>query len=156
MKTSLFLLILMTFTFAKADTPPAKVSYGKVQILQAGADAGYGEAQGFATMVREDNSTNITTQFNGLQKGISYPSHVHVLPCAQGAGGHYKIDSTITTSVESNEIWLSFTTDMDGNGGINTERSFVAGPEAVSIIVHDPVSKAKLLCIDLLPVKLYF
>ena len=161
MKSSLSLLTLFTFTFmplninlAKADTVNARVSYGKVQVLQAGIDAGYGAAEGFTIMVREDNSTNITTQFKGLQNNISYPLHVHVLSCDKGAGGHYKIDSTISTSVETNEIWLNFSSDNNGIGGINTDRNFVTTSDAASIIVHDPVSKAKLLCIDLLPVKL--
>ena len=42
---------------------------------------------------------------------VTYGSHVHNLPCSvDNGGGHYKLDPSEPTTIESNEMWVSFTT----------------------------------------------
>lgn len=47
-----------------------------------------------------------------------------------------------------NEIWPEFTTNADGIGNGNARVDMTAGPDAVSIVVHD-ADLAKIACADL-------
>jgi hypothetical protein len=50
--------------------------------------------------------------------------------------------------MESNEIWLNFTTDNSGAGSAMTTVSHLARPDAASIVVHDTDGQ-RLGCVDL-------
>ena len=69
----------------------------------------------------------------------------------QSGGGHYKIDPTMTTAMQSNEIWLSLMTDATGAGmQMVSITNHLARPEAASIVIHDTdTAGTRLACIDL-------
>jgi Cu-Zn family superoxide dismutase len=86
----------------------------------------------------------------GLVASTAYGIHVHDHSCGLlSGGGHYKIDPTITTAQQSNEIWLNLTTDASGAGTQTVSVNHLARPEAASIVIHDPDTQ-RLACIDLL------
>ncbi len=108
---------------------------------------------GMAGMAMPLPSTIVAAALNikGLASG-PYMAHVHALPCAVDAGGHYKIDTTISTASEGNEIWIynrlfSATAGLvNGGGSIHAETLLRA--DAMSVVVHNSDS-TKLLCADL-------
>lgn len=106
---------------------------------------------GKAQMERTANSTTkISLSVSGLLPSTMYVPHVHERPCnISGGGGHYKIDPTISAVIESNEIWLAFTTDATGSGSVNREIMHMARPEAQSIVIHDPTDAGRIACVDL-------
>jgi hypothetical protein len=108
----------------------------------------FGRAQIVRTL---EGTTTVELHAEGLTALIDYPVHVHALPCSvDNAGGHYKIDPTIATAEESNEIWPVFTSDENGvgQGAITVDHS--ARPDAQSLVIHDPENgNAKMACADL-------
>jgi Cu-Zn family superoxide dismutase len=106
-----------------------------------------------ATMTRTlPTTTEATVTVSGLGKSTMYGIHVHELSCASSGGGsHYKIDPTVTMAMETNEIWLSLTTDGSGAGMKTTSvTTHLARPEAGSIVIHDSDTMGtRLACIDL-------
>ncbi len=106
-----------------------------------------------ASMTRTLPSTTLATiTVSGLGKSMMYGIHVHELSCASsGGGGHYKVDPTVTTSMQANEIWLSLMTDASGAGmQMASVTTHLARPEAASIVIHDnDAMGTRLACIDL-------
>jgi len=104
---------------------------------------------GRATMVRTaDGRTIVTVSVRGLAPDTTYGSHVHAFPCAENfAGGHYKHDLTGPAS-PPNEIWPTFTTNSGGIGNGKATASWVARPDARSVVIHAP-GGAKIACADL-------
>lgn len=119
--------------------------------------AGVGRSvSGHAQMVRNaSGATIVSLHVEGLTAGGSYASHVHAAPCATGAAdGHYKLDPA-GPATPPNEIWLGGAPFVANAGGIANERAvanFVAGANAVSVVVHDlslPSTANKIACADL-------
>ena len=101
---------------------------------------------------KTNGKTKVRIKWSGLPKaykGQVYPSHVHNLPCAeQNGGGHYKIDPSVEGAVESNEMWL----DIKPYSTTKTvSKTFKTTPraDAQSIVLHKPVTKERIACIDL-------
>ena len=112
--------------------------------------AGSGQAiSGQAVMVRTaDGKTIVSVRVEGLAPDTTYGSHVHALPCGVAdADGHYKNDPA-GPAAPPNEIWPGFTTNAAGIGTGNATVDWVAGPAAVSVVVHAP-GGAKIACADL-------
>ncbi len=109
--------------------------------------------EGPAQLVRmpSEMRTRVSLQVANLQPNTEYPAHVHSWPCEFDAGPHYKIDPSITEELESNEIWLTFTTNADGRGFSREQVAHVARGDALSVVIHDPQTNAKMLCADLQP-----
>jgi hypothetical protein len=107
-----------------------------------------------ATMTRwKDGTTGATLEVAGLPEDVAeFGAHVHAGTCnlTQPGGPHYKVDTSITVEMETNEIWLNFDTDAQGgatsSGGTG---GHVARPDAISVVIHAPGSDARLACIDL-------
>ncbi len=115
--------------------------------------ANYRGIKGEARIIRTTaKGTIISVKVSGLKGGLSYPVHVHALPCAVNqAGGHYQLDPSAKTG-EANEIWLGFTADKKGHAHSKRTLSHLARPDAQSICVHDPEANgAKMACADLFP-----
>jgi len=115
----------------------------------------YQNITGDAFMVRHfGNATELYIAVDGLIAGTAYTAHLHVAPCAAGAGGHYKIDPSVTTTVEANELWLRGTALGDPTTGgallAGSQYTHRVRAEANSIVVHDPANGAKMACADLL------
>lgn len=90
----------------------------------------------------------------GLNPNTTYMAHVHNQPCAMGDGGvHYKQSPNITEVAASaaNEIWAQLTTDAAGMAQARTVvNGHVARADAMSVVIHDPVTPAtRLACVDL-------
>ncbi len=128
------------------------VPLGNVLAVLAGEFQPIGPATtgGRALLVRTDEGTLVSLHANGLESSADYTAHVHEWPCSANAGGgHYKIDPTIDTTQEANEIWLTFSpgaSDTAYNQWSNI--SHQARRDAISMVVHDSVG-TKLMCADL-------
>jgi len=99
-----------------------------------------------------DGMTRVHVAASGLMPGVTYPAHVHNLPCGvQSGGGHYLRDKGMSAA-ESNELWVPLTADGSGDADASTAAAHVATADARSIVIHDPNSdpvNARLACIDL-------
>jgi hypothetical protein len=106
---------------------------------------GFGMIRGLSSQ----NAIVVMAFARGLVANTAYPAHVHVDACANGAGGHYQVDPTQPAG-EANELWLSLMTDDEGMAFAKTVREgAVPRLDAKAIVIHDPVSHAKLACADL-------
>ncbi|NOY72996.1 MAG: hypothetical protein GXP14_11580 [Gammaproteobacteria bacterium] len=114
-----------------------------------GLSKGY-DLTGTASMSRQDDGqTKVKVEIEGLSANMTYPTHVHNLPCKSGGGSHYKIDPAIAEIIESNEIWPEISTDKKGKAKGKAKVSHIARPEAQSIVIHDPVDSTRIGCFDL-------
>jgi len=106
---------------------------------------------GSGKMERLSNgTTQASMSVSGLVPNTAYVSHVHDRPChVMSGGGHYKLDYSNTAAVESNEIWIRFTTDANGAGAGSVVSNAIARPEAQSIVIHDPADSARIACMDI-------
>jgi len=117
----------------------------------AGPSAGAGAR---AKLIRASNGTTVTSLSAwGLDSDAAYSAHVHSLPCALGAGGHYKNDPSGPADSD-NEIWPAFTTDSTGVGRSEVTSSFSVRPDAMALVIHDTPNASsgsgeKMLCADL-------
>jgi hypothetical protein len=113
--------------------------------------AGYQDIGGEGYMARQfDGSTELNIAVYGVQPDVAYTAHLHVAACAANAGGHYKIDPSITTTSEANELWLHG--HSSGAGTLFASASFPhrTRDDAKSLVVHDPATGAKMACADLI------
>jgi hypothetical protein len=120
-----------------------------------GVGGEFGNLEATATMTRKkDGTTEATLAVTGLPDGVAgFGAHVHASTCnlTPPGGLHYKLDTSVTTEVETNEIWLNFDADAEGAASIdNAKDMHLARPDAISVVIHAPGSSAtRLACIDL-------
>jgi hypothetical protein len=137
---------------AAAGSPPS-VTRGELVPFAAGVG---GSTSGRVHMIRTSHGTTIVQlHVRGLVPGRQYASHVHAAPCAVGdADGHYKHDPA-GPATPPNEIWPGggpFTASRSGVASKRAVADFVAGANAVSVVVHDlslPSTANKIACADL-------
>lgn len=114
------------------------IMVGLLKTTAAGVTGGLA-VEGRMMMVRSPNAgTQVYLQANGFPTTATFMSHVHDQPCAIGGGGHYKVDSTNTAAVASNELWPNLTVNAtDGTilGSISNDKH-MARPEAQSVVFH--------------------
>lgn len=113
-----------------------------------------------------DGDMRIELNVSGFPVSRPFGSHLHRLPCDDmtKAGTHYQnmpfpTSSTSTDATyanATNEAWLDFTTDAQGNGStVLTVDWLPRAGEAKAIIIHDMlsgvggVSGAKLACLPI-------
>ncbi len=121
---------------------------GELNTFASGIERGY-DISGYARMIRTpDNKTFVYIEAYGLMADTTYPTHVHNKACNDSnGGGHYQHE--IGGPVDSiNEIWLTFTTNIEGIGKGFAKNDFYSRPEAQSIVVHD-TDLARIACVDL-------
>jgi hypothetical protein len=113
----------------------------------------YTGISGRAQLVRSlDGRTDVDMQLVGVTPDTGYVAHVHAQPCAYQGGGHYMIDPSQTVAMETNELWLDFTSSAMGVGTSQATWTHMARGDALSIVVHDPAAaNAKMACADLAP-----
>lgn len=122
------------------------ISVGEMKTTDAGKVAGW-NILGRSMIVR-DTQTGETTAYlhaNGLTVATMVMAHVHDQPCSLGGGAHYKIDPSVTTAIESNEIWPMFTPAADGSGSGLAKVNHFARPEAQTVVIHD-AANARIAC----------
>ena len=132
----------------------AEVTRGDVHAFAAGASL---DIEGHAQMVRRTSGTTLVTlHVEGLTPGGSYASHVHKQPCGTGeADGHFQQAGPGAGTTPPNEIWPGdgpWTANPDGIADVRTTAPYVAGADAVSVVVHDlslPSTANKVACADL-------
>jgi len=126
------------------------------------AGAALPNARGSAAIARlgTDGLTVVRASIAGLAPGTTYNAHVHNRPCAAPdfGGAHYLQNPDVieTVATANNEIWMQFNTTpaVNGTGGgyaiTRVQVPHVARNDAVSIVIHDPVTPAtRLFCVDL-------
>jgi hypothetical protein len=132
-----------------AGADGATATQGEFHSFAAGSGLDIG---GHAQMIRTaDGRTLVTIEVSGLAPGVTYAAHVHAAPCAVGeADGHYKHDPAGAVT-PPNEIWPGpVTANAGGSASGRTVADFVAGPTAVSVVVHRPGPVPnKVACADL-------
>ena len=112
--------------------------------------AGYQGIGGAGGMARQfDGTTDLYLNVGGVTPDTIFTAHLHVAPCAANAGGHYKIDPAITQTIESNELWLRGRSTPVGTLFALQSFAHRTRADAASIVVHDPVTGAKMACADL-------
>lgn len=123
---------------------------GSAMKLPAANDAGVAEISASATLTRGlDGGTEASIDVQKLKPNTPYMVHVHDQPCAFGnGGGHYKFDYGVDAAVESNEIWLNFTSDDAGVGKKSIAVPHSSRAEAQAIVIH-AMDNSRLACIDL-------
>jgi hypothetical protein len=133
-------------TAGAAGAGGAVVTRGEIAAFATSSDPAIA---GRAQMVRTpDGRTIVVVHVVGLAPNTTYPAHVHQQACADGAAdGHYRLVPA-GPAARPNEIWASFTTNAAGIGSGWAEAPYVAGPNAVSLVVHSP-GGAKIACADL-------
>lgn len=111
------------------------------------------DIEGGATLVHDDDSTVVSLAVTGLDPSEEYMAHVHALPCnILDAGGHYKIDPTVTEALESNEVWPVLQLSDAGAAMGAVEVSHLTRLDAQSIVIHrqDGDTALKVACADLI------
>lgn len=125
------------------------LSYGEFESMPAAGEMDIG---GKALMVRTaGEGTSVDVFLSGLGEEPEYPAHVHDLPCDQGGGAHYKIDTGVAGTVAENEIWPTVAANPNGTGLGGAETDHVARPDAQSVVVHNPADGSRIACADLFP-----
>jgi hypothetical protein len=137
----------LVVAFAPSALGASEVTRGDFEAFAAGTGL---PITGRAQMIRTaDGKTTVTVHLEGLAPNATYGSHVHQLPCdTSDADGHYKLDPA-GPAAPPNEIWPGFTTNDAGVGNGNATVDWTAGEAAVSVVVHAPVTGAKIACADL-------
>jgi Cu/Zn superoxide dismutase len=131
-------------------TPATYVTSGEAMLFDAATDAGLGDMAASAELKRmPDGTTGASIEVSGLEASTEYGIHVHDRDCSTASGGgHYKIDPTVEDALEDNELWLTLTTDENGDGSQETSVAHVARAEAQAIVIHG-AEGVRLACIDL-------
>jgi len=129
----------------------------------SGPDYVYGSGNPFANAHVEihgvqsaNGTTSVTLNVSGIDPAVAgqtFPAHVHINACGTdpvAAGGHYKSDPSVTTPVESNEIWLDFTVTDGGTGRARAERPWAFTSSAQAVVIHASTSSTRLVCTNAL------
>jgi len=140
-------------TLEKAGEKQTMISEGKVISPFSEGLNQYANVTGKAVLERHHNGmSKVTVRWAGLPDTgslVDYGSHVHNLPCSvENGGGHYKLDPMEDTTIESNEMWVGFTTRHPFKV-VRKNFSFTARADAQSIVLHDPDTGGRAACIDL-------
>lgn len=134
-----------------ASAGDIQVTSGKVTTFATGIDRAY-EISGRATMVRLPSGITVADlHVKGLAPNATYGSHVHNQACNDGnGGGHYQheIGQGPDFVNDTNEIWLSFTSNRRGMGRSFAKHGHTAREDAQSVVIHDS-DGARIACADL-------
>jgi len=150
-----FTIAVLFTTACDAGEVDGPTTTGFVRETVAGGQfkplAGYQGIGGQGYMTRLPGQTELYMAVSGLKGDTMYTAHLHVAPCAAGAGGHYKIDASNPVTVEANELWLKGKSTRAGTVFAIADFPHVTRNDAKSIVVHDPANGAKMACADLVP-----
>ena len=142
--------VVMAALTVPAFARGAEVETGALRTFADGSGLGY-DIGGRVMMVRTPHSTKVSVSVSGLVPGATYGSHVHNQACADGnAGLHYSFGFPVPGgSLDGSEIWPGpITANSAGRARGWVMVGEVAGPEAVSVVIHAP-GGAKIACADL-------
>ena len=126
--------------------PHYGVEIGRFEVF---ADA-HGTARGIGMIARGPRGTRITVIARGLEPNTDYRGHLHFGGCTASAsdmGAHYK-DDLGGADHPPNELHFRFTTNARGGGSARSRATWVARPEARSLVIHR-ADGSKLACAEL-------
>jgi Cu-Zn family superoxide dismutase len=143
-----------------ADTSNAKQIVVTAVFAQDDAATNYNKTlvpDGSKVLVAEnvyDGATTVTLNVRGLVPNRAYGAHAHAMPCGptgEAAGPHFQhtpdpvkpsVDPAFANS--SNEIWLDFKTDAQGDATTASTVPWVfTNAKAASVVIHaDPTQTA--------------
>lgn len=140
---------------AKGEHPTS--FHGVFNETVAGAALGY-DIHGSAKMTIGSTGTVVRVNVAGLDPAKTYGSHLHNGDCASGGGGHYQhVEGGPVDAV--NELWLTTrgAVLVPNAGGVAhgagsttwMARISSADTNARSVVVHEPVTGARITCADL-------
>ncbi|WP_281685532.1 hypothetical protein, partial [Thalassobaculum salexigens] len=118
----------------------------------AAAESGDQALAGTVEMTTDAAGTRLTAALRGLDPAQEYVSHVHVYPCdLLEAGGHYKIDPSMTETREDNELWPSIRPEADGRAAVQFSSPHRARGDAQALVLHRVTAEGspKIACADL-------
>lgn len=134
-----------------AGAATGTVTSGTLSPFSAGIGT-YDDISGQVRMIRTPSgTTRVVVRVSGLVPGETYGSHVHAQACAVGdAGSHYHFEAPVRGgALDGTEIWPGpFTANARGDAFGQAVVGAVAGPTAVSVVIHSPTG-AKIACADL-------
>jgi len=135
--------VVVTAEFAHDD---AAVNYNKTLVPD--------DAKILVAEYVYDGATTVTLNVRGLVPNRSYGAHAHAMPCGpagDAAGPHFQHNADpVKPSVNpafansTNEIWLDFKTDDDGDATTATTVPWeFTNAKAASVVIHaDPTQTA--------------
>lgn len=137
----------------RATEIPEYVTEGTATVLPD-VDEQFADLEATAKMTRKkDGTTEATLDVTGLPEGVTdFGAQVHDGTCNLDppGGPHYKLDPSVVAEVEANEIWLNFDANAEGTAMTSTAKdAHLARPDAISVVIHEPVTDTRLVCIDL-------
>lgn len=125
--------------------------------LFAAATATDQTVTGTIKVTRTAASTSFALDLSGLDKtAVGYGSHIHAEPCeVTTGGGHYKLDTSVVDTIETNEIWLpiaNYATAGTATAMVSPTTSIRS--DAQSIVLHrvitvTPPNSPKVACANL-------
>jgi hypothetical protein len=137
----------------RTTVKPEYITEGTASAL-AGVGADYRDLEATATLTRKkDGSTEASLSVTGLPEGVTgFGAHVHAGTCdlPMPGGPHYKLDASVEAEVEANEVWLNFSADGQGAAATGNDKpTHLARPDAIAVVIHEPVTGTRLSCIEL-------
>eukprot|EP01012_Entosiphon_sulcatum_P016727 TRINITY_DN21618_c0_g1_i1.p1 TRINITY_DN21618_c0_g1~~TRINITY_DN21618_c0_g1_i1.p1 ORF type:complete len:690 (-),score=110.74 TRINITY_DN21618_c0_g1_i1:130-2166(-) len=144
---TVLLLVLLSAPWALSEEPASvgetdsDVRNGSFVMLHLSANI-----TGSATLRNHNQSATVTVEVEGLSPSTSYPTHVHSKTCEVYSGGPHYMHAEGEDEVE---IHIPVTSDAKGNANASVEVPYLPGPEAASVVIHDPVNLTRLACADL-------
>jgi hypothetical protein len=103
----------------------------------------------------EDIEAEINLLSSSFDRNADLVSHLHEEACRSNqAGGHFKLNPSISVAQENNEVWLTGRADTGGAfSDDSTTRGDLRLADARSFVVHESVEGAapKRLCCDFYP-----
>jgi hypothetical protein len=122
---------------------------GRFVTTPDGASLGY-DIRGTTLIESAADGTRVSVRIrSGLgEEGTEYPVHVHDGACADGGGGHYLVDPTLAAGPD-NEIWPTVIAGRRSNGRGEAIIAQGLRPDARSVVIHDPATRAKIACADI-------
>lgn len=105
-------------------------------------------AAGTVWLAQDDRGTTVTIAMTGLQPGRQYIAHLHVRPCADAGGPHFRFDPA-GPPTPPNEIHLGFIATRNGTvtGTVHNGRRVGDGASAVVMHPADALDN-RLACAD--------
>eukprot|EP00049_Salpingoeca_infusionum_P023846 m.14145 g.14145 ORF g.14145 m.14145 type:complete len:168 (+) comp6146_c1_seq1:306-809(+) len=115
----------------------------------------YQNFSGFVTGYSAPGKTRVTLSVEGLEPNTFYPAKLYQTGCNTQEGTAVYQNDAEDFAYPPNEIWLSFTTDENGDAIAFEKRKYqIEDINSRSIIIHKYDSleeQPKLFCVDLTP-----
>jgi len=134
-------------TAKTGETVPAGAKSGALRLVDA-APVSYAKMKGSAMLTRSESGTTMRVMISGLKPGTRLAGHVHQQRCAQEEGGDHYQFLRGGAKEPPNEIHVKLLAGAGGAATATTSTPLIAGPAAMSVVVHDAIRGGKVACAD--------